>query len=507
MKHSLTLLIGIVSGLILSIWIPVPMAQHQIRKERKLELSRLESLIQSQFTALPERFSLQVERLFPLNLQGIEGNLQLTTKALPTALNRFLQHLETIAPENIPTQQELTLWRKEISEAVNILQPMHRDTFANQIALAEWALNALDLLSHDNAKADPLVDLILARTIMDQPPANAPEKLFSAVSTRTDHLLKYASRQIQDELKSNTPADLPTLRSLVLISNWMRQEGILEDSSMADSLSVRLELEEWKFKREQLLGSGKHSGSDFELATIRLLEEGAEIIESAAIQGITIPHAFTLQQQQLAGEISANQRELLDRQNADYQLWAISQIQAANEMIGAKGSNNISNWLNEAKTKPWGKNLALLPYLQDQSPKFRTQILNTVYEWKKGNLVSDEGEIATDEATAAEGTDTRHTVWSPSYPADFDASVKAIIEAHDRGFGWRNKGDLTKALTADALIVRLMVIDESYLDRPVAALYSESFQAAWSHLEGSELRTQVAKECAVIPKKKPGDPL
>jgi hypothetical protein len=486
------------------------MAQQQIRQERQQDLTRLETLMQSQFKALPERFSLEVERLFPLELQGIEGNLQLRTSAMPTVLSRFLEQLGGFTMKNLPSRKELTMMRQEISSAVNSLQPMQRQAFADSIELADASLKALELLSSPITEEDLLLGFILAGTVSDTLPTDAPNSLRLAVESRKDSLMQLANARIQSVLKQQEHTDLPALRSIGLVAGWLIEADQLEDSAPAATLLRRLEMAEWTEQRKQLTRKQFESDQAFEVAQLRLLGEGSAIMEETMTQRQALSGAFKAAYDELAKDIAANHRMLQEKQRAGYQLWALSQIQAADEMIGKKGSENIGKWLNEAKADPKNAHLTLIQVLKDQRAKnFTTELITTVREDKNfAERVLDQD--AQDRENAA-GDALPFSFFMRANPGldlpdvPRDITVSTIVSILNQPIGWKNQSELTKALTADAMLHHLMEIDEAFLDRPVAALYNEAFQAAWTFLEDSPYRLEVAKLGIEIPKKAPGD--
>ena len=83
--------------------------------------------------------------------------------------------------------------------------------------------------------------------------------------------------------------------------------------------------------------------------------------------------------------------------------------------------------------------------------------------------------------------------------------LKSTAEKLNQLTGWKGQAEMAKALVKDLIVVRLLVIDESLLERPVANLYSEAFENCWKYLEGTDYRVAVASESATVQKLHPED--
>jgi hypothetical protein len=506
MKNVVLFVTGMLFGLILSIWVPMPMSQNQIRKARQAELSRLESTFNQQLEALPGRFSTQVERLFPLELRNVEGSLQLTTPSLPSSLSSFLATLPTFGSATLPTVEKVVAWRKDIAEATNSLQPLQRLSFANEIALADWALNALDFLSSPDSDEELLVNLVIGNSLLDDVPASAPTSLVKMITQRSARLIGLATEQIREAATKTHLDDLGSLRSAAILAGWMSQENLQDDTLLADRLSLRIEAAEWLHQWRQTKPADLGSEEAYDMARYRLVEDGAAIIEHAAGLRIPLDPIFVGSLRQLREEMAMKQRKAYEQQHGQYQLWALAQIQAANEMIGKTGSENIAKWLDQAKKDPESPNLTLARMLKsEQAIHFGKELVEAVLSHKSTPSIGVEQDVTAQEKSFE--TSMRSSPVTGMSQKNKDIAIPIILKALGQPIGWKNHADMAKALTADALLSYLMVIDEAQLDRPVAALYSEAFQTAWNYLEGSDYRLEVAKAGAALSKKSPGDDL
>jgi hypothetical protein len=504
MKVFLVFITGIVLGLVLSIWVPMPVTPNQIREERRLEITQLENDLNKQLETLSERFGNEVERLFPLELQEVEGKLQLTTPTPPSSLTHFLSRIQNLTIDSLPAPDEIDQLRQEMSLATNRLQPLQRQSFALQIELADWSLNALDFLSSSATEEEMLVSLILVQSLLDTTPVDAPPTLIDLVSEQKDFLVSRATQQIVAEANAGKTGDLGLLRSTVMIADWMNQQGLLEDTMLAGKLGVRLETEEWTNRSNQTTRDVYPSDEEFDMARYAMAEEGSTIMQSAVLQRISLPSDFVDALHELSQELAAKQRRLIEKQHAEYQIWAIRQIQAANQMIGKEGSENLDKWLKAAKLNPEDSDLELVHYLNGDAVHFEKVILKAVQEKREKAQQDKSGEAFAGEDHPDD--DPLETISSEVVGYLLEkTSVIAIVDALDQTIGWKHQSEMAKALTADALLNHLIVIDESYLDRPVAALFGESFQKAWTYLEGSSYRLEVAKTGVELKKIVPGD--
>lgn len=390
----------------------------------------------------------------------------------PKALEKFLENLSDLKEEEIKSFDDLSATRDKISSAVNQLPAPRRQALADQIALAEWSLNALDLLSEETLSSELISQIILAQTLTESVPLSVPSGLEATVQKRAETLTDRAEKQIAQLAEANPIADLESLREGALLANVMAQAGLLEDPTAANRLEILLQVTEWENNMNQLKRETYGSKEEFDLAQYNLVEEGSAVVELAVNLKVKLPSGFIPSLHNYSKSLAEEQRHAQEKIRADYQIWAIGQIEEANKMIADTGADNISKWLKEAEDHPKNEYFQLLNYAkEDRAPKFRKELLTSANK---------------------EGASTT-TVNRYSLP---------IIVKSLRGMtSWKGQSEMAKALTADALLLYLMPVDEALLDRPVAALYSEAFQKAWNYLEGTDYRMEVAKEGVAISRK------
>lgn len=471
-KTLLILFIGSIFGLSIGALLIFNGELEAEKEEWQSKISELETLIESKLAGIPEKVTSEVSSIFPLAIKDLGGGVQLTTAKTPQELEAFLDNLSQFTENKINTLQEVSSTRAKIISAVNQLPALERQSLADQIILAEWSLNALDLLSEETHSSELLPQLIFAQTLSDSIPLFVPAGLESAVQKRANALANQAEKQII-YLATNEPiADLASLREGALLADVMIQSGLLDDQNMANQLVIRLRIEEWLSDYRNLKRQAYGSEEEFDLARYNLVEEGSAVVELAVNLEVNLPNGYIPSLRKYSKGLAEEQRKSQGKIRAEYQIWAIGEIEQANKMIADTGSENISKWLKEARDHPDNNFFQLLGYLKGgRAPKFSDELLKTA---------KDEGAAIT-------------TVDAYNLPL--------VIEALGGIASWKGQSEMAKALTADALLEYLTPVDESLLDRTVAALYSEAFNKAWNYIEGTDYRLQVAKEAATVSKR------
>lgn len=395
--------------------------------------------------------------------------LSAESSKVPDELRSFLDRVSNFSKNDDISSDDISSSRKKVRLAVNRLPAPQREVLADQIALAEWSLNAFDLLSEEISSDELLSQFIQARTLTESIPISVPSALEEAVQTRTDHLVDRAKKHIDQMAMSQPTQNLKSLREGALIADVLDQAGLLDDTSTANKLEVRLQIVEWDKEKKQLKSEKYGSKEELDIARYNIVEQGYGIFELAVDLDVDLPNHFVTSFRKYSNLLAKEQKQAQEKKRANYQLWAIDQIEQANKMIGENGAKNIGKWLKRAKNSPPQKKLQLLNYLEKgRAPNFRFELLKAA--GKQGLTVD------------------KH-------------NLSSVIDKLDIIGGWKRQNEMTQGLTADALLLHLMPVDESLLDRPVAALYSESFQKAWTYLVGTNYRLKVAKEGAKISKK------
>lgn len=484
MKTIFALIFGILAGILASLFIPV---FTQSNSEAQLFYDRLQGQVDGlkaqvgdMQSVLPREIRKEVNDIFPLQVQYLGDQVQLTTSTLPEELSTFLTSLSSWPQDDLSSANAVVELRQRISASVNQIPAPRRQRFADQIVLAEWSLNALDLLSSvsDRNNDDLLVQLVLTQSLLETVPYDASRQLVQAVADYSDSLTETATIKVRSVLEDSQVSGIALLRSSYLLADWMSQADLLVDDTILDQLEVQLDVSEWFLGKGQIKRAAFNTQEEFDVARQGLVADGSVLVESAVNRRVALPNGFIEALQGFSKVLVEEQREAQRRQHAEYQLWAISNIREASKLIADAGSDSIGEWLKEAKEFPDNSHFTLLAYLDGQrSPRFRSALLEAAYEG---------------ESIPAKVTKYR---------------LPEIVEDLDETIGWKNQSGMAKALTADALIQHLLIIDEAYLDRPVAAIYGDAFQKAWIYLEGTALRIEVAQTGATISKKVPGDDL
>lgn len=211
---------------------------------------------------------------------------------------------------------------------------------------------------------------------------------------------------------------------------------------------------------------------------LNLIQQGERLRERCSDLGLDVPQQLSDSVDELSAAIHESAAAYQQRLSAEYQLWALGNIRSANDRCGEEASKAISNMLNEAERDP-GKaaNSSEIKTVLSQYPNFRKKLgeLTGIYCYNEVTLAVD------------------------------SKLLKDTVSTLDQFTGWKGQDELAKCLTRDMVEVRLMVIDESLLDRPVANLYNETFDKCWKYLEGSDHRVALAKASLKVRKLQPED--
>lgn len=450
----------------------------ELTSQRIDQMRQQEIQFEEKIVKLPELVSAQVGQLFPLEVYHIGDTIKLTSSTPPQELGEFFTILDELSAKKLPELADVIIRRDEISLAVNQLSPPQRWMLADQIELADWWLSALELIADQEADDELIVGLVITQSILDSMPDKVPAWFSSKLEQHANSLVAKARDEISTLAEVSTEKDIESLRSGLLLADWMDQSGLLEPNNSLAKIELRLLVLLWERQLRDLKRETFGSDEEYDIARSILIEEGASILESAVRERVSLPEGFARELRNLSEKLVSEQRKAHEQRHAEYQLWAIGRIQRASQLIGSNGAEHIEKLLDDVRKSPDANHATLLKYLErNHKPRFRATLLETAYP---------------------EGGE----------PAYVTKPGLLLIAGNIRGFtSWKNLNEMARALTADTLIQDLMVIDEAYLDRPVAAIFGEAFQKAWIYLEGTPYRLEVAKAGATISKKAPGDDL
>lgn len=390
--------------------------------------------------------------------------------------------------------------REKLISEVNGLPVAHRADLAEQIARANWLLDALDLKLTPPATStkETLALFVTANSLLMSSPRRPDSGLDRDVASRAERLVTtldgYLSRIMAIvEKEGEHPTREATSEALVvanvLVEAFRERDMVsaglnLEDPERdygrdAEIFELYLRIFEWMDEAESI-NLSDHRINEFDdpkLVNVMGVAQDGEVLRSLCIDlGVSPLVALQNDLKRLSRETEHCVEDLQRRIHAEYQTWALTNIRVVMDLGGGKASVAISNALSRAKADPAAaaRDKDIRSVLED-NPVFRHKI----------------GELS--------GIRDYREQWPRKIDPDL---LYNTAKALSQVTGWKGQDVLARSLNQDLLEQRLLVIDENLLDRPVAKLYAEAFDLCWNYLEGSGERISVARSSGLIEKRK-----
>lgn len=409
-------------------------------------------------------------------------------RGMPLLLRQFLE--EAKDPKVLmvlkPGERETT--RRELVSVINSLPGSQRDELREEIALANWILEIVDLVASGPSGTvdERLTDFVTLKGLLDADPSQAPTQL----KVEADRQFKEVTAALANDLKGVTDSlhragltipEAEVNRGL-LIADLLQDEGVDQASEQGRACELFLAIHRWLERgKKQLEAEVKDAGKDLVARQLAMLaQEGEGLRDQTHSMAFGIPDALVVQLDALSKLANDHFEGQQKRLRAAYQEWALVQIQVAGNLAAGKASEVIDDGLKHCKQDPSAA---------ATSPLYKSII----------------GEYPTFRFKLAEltGIEALRTEDAPVIDASLLYNVATALD--QKLGGWRGHKELAECLVRDVMVVRLLPVDEGLLERPVANLYSDVFESCWKYLEGTPHRIEVAKAAATSEKIQLGD--
>jgi hypothetical protein len=407
---------------------------------------------------------------------------------LPDGLREFLAGAEKPGSFDKWDETKAQIKRRELVSIVNSLDGRQRDAIREEITRANWIL---EVLEQRNQTALDSPEQWIARYVTAQTLAESiPDSITPELKESTSACLKSASVAligyvvgIHDQLRSGKQVTEIELRTAVSVVELMDKEASQDLLKMSEAFVLFLSMEDWLRDVGELKPPFRRDlGPSDELLTRRMLsliQQGQRIRDQISSLGLGVPKRINEPLEELGTAVNVSATSYQRGQSAAYQIWALENIKLAEKYQSEVPSEVIGTILSLSKDNP-GKAAkeAWIPALINNHPSFRKKL---------GSLTG---------------------INSYLEPGDVNVDWKLLqktAQALDQLTSWKGQDELAKCLTRDLIEVRLMVIDETLLERPVANLYNETFEKCWKDLEGTGHRVALAEASAKVRKLQPED--
>jgi len=375
--------------------------------------------------------------------------------------------------------------RKTVADFINSLPVHTRQELVSEINEANWVLELLHLQTSPTDQ-DSSEDLVSRKVVLDSMAENSPAELPAHLNEAFEQLGKQTSDRLiekiehlvnQEALFSN---DVAIVNEAELLSSLVQPDDLPEVSAQKLSgLIWKRDVLEWAEKRSPLLLnlSPEKDSSDVMAAAATVHQQAQAMKAEALLNGYDVPEQLEKLAALAHSKASSAEENSRGKALRHYQAWALGEVEAV-RAIQKEGANEyIVRFLNRLREDP----ASLTKWdAFERYPGFRKQLF----------LVAN-----------IEGVDTEETIVS----ARLNIKIAKGLEPSWHKLSLKGEDKLTKALLADLLIINLLPIDETYLERPVARFYNEAYENVWEALEADPMRLQVAKATQSIQKRKPED--
>lgn len=404
----------------------------------------------------------------------------------PIELRHFLEEAREPKAFESWTHQQALEKRKELVSQINRLTGQQRMAISEEIKTANWVLEVLDLRTQA-APENPeqwFARLITAHTLEESIPDDVAEGLRDTIAASRDtatNALRHFVNVVHEQLRAAKPVAEMDLRKAVTSIELLDKESSPDLLKKSEAFELYLSMEDWLHTVREMGPPFRTDLGPADKLVIRrmlgLIQEGEQICDQCTSLGFGVPKRINEPLSELEAAVKESAESSQRRNSAAYQIWALENIRIASKYQSENPSEVIGIILSASKNDP-GKAAKedWIPGLINSNPRFRKKLgsLTGIKEYL------EEGKV--------------NVNWR---------LLQRTAQALDGLTGWRGQNELAKCLTRDLIEVRLLVIDEALLERPVANLYNETFERCWKDLEGTDHRVELAEASAKIRKRQP----
>lgn len=406
---------------------------------------------------------------------------------LPDALHAFLEKARNPGSFEKWDVTKAQAQRQELVSVINSLNGPQRDALREEIAKANWVLEVLETRAAKApfSEVDLVSRLVTFKTLSQSPPEGVSQDLTSSVAEGLRQTIAALRAKLDEtiiELKDGKRVDDERLRAARLTTELLDESDVPGVGGQGDAINAFLSLSEWeKMAKERAVAVSELQSPDGLPARriAGLIVEGQATCERIDELGYTVPKRVDDNLDGLRSLLSKSAADSQRKLSSTYQTWALKNIEEVTDLAGTKAADSIGELLSKCKNDPGqAAKDSTFGGMVNAYPTFRTELAKqTGLDFYRGREPID-------------------ATWQ---------HLKSTAEKLNTYTGWKGQDELAKALVKDLIVVKLLVIDESLLERPVASLYSEAFEACWKYLEGTPHRVAIAKDSATIVKQKPED--
>ena len=406
---------------------------------------------------------------------------------VPNGLREFLAEAKKKGSFNDWNETKTQTKRQELVALINALDGRQREAIREEIARTNWVLEVLEMRAHEAPfKKEELVSRLVAfKTLNQSSQVDVCVDLAASVTQGLKEtvidLKKILDDTVQKLQRGETVSEVE-LHFALMTTELLEGTDVSGISGQANAITAFLNISEWEKSADECVGTDLVLDSPNGLPARRianLIREGESIREKIDGLRYSVPQRMNERLDKMNSLLTKNAIDFQRRQSAHYQKWALMNIREVMELAGAKAATFIGEGLYYCKNDP-GK--------AAKEPRF-SKLINDYPKFRK--TLADETGIG-----AYKGTELVIVTWE---------LLKSTAENLNIKTGWKGQDALAKALVRDLLVVQMLVINESLLERPVANLYNETFETCWKYLEGTDYRVEVAQKSATIQTRQLGD--
>jgi hypothetical protein len=397
-------------------------------------------------------------------------------KDVPLALKQFLEELRTPAVLMEKGAPELEKLRGELVSIINAMPGARRDELREEIALANWVLEALDNLASGTAGTveGRMSEFVVLNGLVESDPVQVPPQLKAAIDRQFEDQTARLSVDLKTVVESLRRSGLTIPEAEVrrgeLIYDLLNDAGADVAGADGEACGLFLAIRRWMENSTQIAAGDAAGGELAARRSLVLLQEGEALRDQLFKLGFSEPQEF----QRAVELVSGRAEELIARDqkalSANYQLWALERIEMARDFGAGDVSVRIEEFLKQAKDDPSASaSNPLHQTMLREFPNFREKL---------GQLAGIPGLKASE---------------VPKVDADLLYNIAAPLS---KVVGWKGTPELEQSLMKDVIRDHLLKIDENLLDRPVASLFTEVFDQCWNHDAALPIRVELAKMAA-----------